>query len=206
MMLAIHLLCERIVFGKCLVVTMPVTAAIRARFRLERHVDMIDASAEALEHIGEHRIVFELQIICADFDGRVPVAEVIRGPCQRERIGRTHIQHRFRRRDHADQRAIAGNEHIAVAQHRAARQHERDLFAVVECDGKTALAACIKRECERRCTLDQNGRKFDMCAQQLVDRSHVRTGNSVAPSAGLWPARRSATVHRRSPDTSRDRR
>src|SRR6266702_6064436 len=79
MMLAIHLLRERIVLGEGLVMPMPMPAAIRTRLRLERHLDLIDRCAQALEHIGEHRVVFELQIIRADFDGRMPVAEVIRG-------------------------------------------------------------------------------------------------------------------------------
>ena len=91
MMLAIYLLRERIVLSEGLVMTMPMTAAIRARFRLERHLDLIDRSAQTFEHIREYRVVFELQVIRADFDGRVPVAQVIRGACERQHIGRANI-------------------------------------------------------------------------------------------------------------------
>ena len=60
MMLAEHLLRQRVIFGKGLVVPVLVAAAIRARFGLKRHGNLIDRRADALEHIGQHRIVFEL--------------------------------------------------------------------------------------------------------------------------------------------------
>src|SRR4051812_46342166 len=56
MMLAEHLLRQRIVFGESLVVAMLVTAAIRARLGLKRHRHLIDGCSDALQHIGENRI------------------------------------------------------------------------------------------------------------------------------------------------------
>ena len=52
MMLVEYLLGERIVFSEGLIVTMLVTTAIRARFRLERHRHLIHACTDALQHIG----------------------------------------------------------------------------------------------------------------------------------------------------------
>ncbi|MGF6995018.1 hypothetical protein P3T25_003384 [Paraburkholderia sp. GAS32] len=85
---------------------MLVTAAIRAGFRLKWHRHLINACADALEHIGQHRIVFKLQIIRADLDRRVTIAEMISGARQRQRISSADNQHGFRRGDHAHQTTI----------------------------------------------------------------------------------------------------
>ena len=101
---------------------MLVTTTIRARFRLERHRHLIHARADTLQHIGQHRIVFKLQIIRTDFNGRMTIAEVISGTRQRQRIPGARNQHGFRSGDYAYQTAIISDQNIAVAQHRAARQ------------------------------------------------------------------------------------
>lgn len=121
MMLTEHLLRERIVFGEGLVVTMLVSAAIRARFGLERQRYLLDRRADAHEHIGKHRIVFELQIIGADFHRRMTIAEVIRGARERQRIRSAYVKHSFMRGNDTHETAIVGDEHVAVVQHGAAR-------------------------------------------------------------------------------------
>lgn len=121
MMLTEHLLRERIVFGEGLVVTMLVSAAIRTRFGLERQRYLLDRRADAHEHIGEHRIVFELQIIGADFHRRMTIAEVIRGARERQRIRSAYVKHGFMRGNDTHETAIVGDEHVAVVQHGAAR-------------------------------------------------------------------------------------
>lgn len=121
MMLTEHLLRERIVFGEGLVVTMLVSAAIRARFGLERQRYLLDRRADAHEHIGKHRIVFELQIIGADFHRRMTIAEVIRGARERQRIRSAYVKHGFMRGNDTHETAIVGDEHVAVVQHGAAR-------------------------------------------------------------------------------------
>jgi hypothetical protein len=173
MMFAEHLLRERIVFREGLVVTMLVTAAIRAGFRLERHRHLIHACANALQHIGEHRIVFELQIIRADFNGRMTIAEVIRGKRQRQHIFRADDQHRFGRGDDAHQSAVVGDQHIAVAQHGTAWQQQRDFFAVVERGRKTALTTVVEGERQGRRAFHQHRCQFQMRRDQFVESAHV---------------------------------
>ena len=171
-MLAEHLLRERIIFGEALVMPVLVPAAIRAGFRLKRHGRLSDRCADALQHVGEHRIVFELQIIRADFHRRMAIAEVIRRARQRQRIFRAHHEHRFGRRDHAHEAAVVGDQHVAVAQHGAARQQHGHFLAVIERGREAAFAALVESERQRRCALEQHRRELQMRGKQLVEGAH----------------------------------
>ena len=109
MMLAEHLLRQCVVFGERLVVAVLMAAAVRAGLRLERHRNLIDRRADTLQHIGQHRIVFELQIIRADFHRRMTIAQVIRRARERQRVFRTDHQHGFRCGDYSHETAIVRN-------------------------------------------------------------------------------------------------
>lgn len=167
MMLAEHLLRERVVLGEGFVVSMLMAAAIRAGFRLERHRNLIDGRADALEHIGKHRIVFELQIIGADFHWRVAIAEVISGASQSQRIFRTHVEHRFRRGDDAHEATVVGDQYIAVAQHSAARQQQRDFFAAIERGREPALRRSSNASVSVGARLTSTGASFRCGAMSL---------------------------------------
>jgi hypothetical protein len=173
-MLVEHLLRDRVIFGKRLIVPMPMPAAISAGFRLERQRHLLDRSPKPRQHIREHGIVFELQIIDAHFDRCMPVTEVISGACERQHIGRTNQQHSFRGRGNTHEAAVVGNEHIAVAQHGAAWQHKRDFLARIEGRGKATLAARLERQRQTRCARNQHARDLHMRIKTFVDRSHTR--------------------------------
>jgi hypothetical protein len=111
--------------------TMLMPAAISTRFRLERLRFMRDETAQPLQHVLENRIRFELQIFRADFNGRVPITQMISSTRQKTHARRTHDQHVFGCRHHAHEAAVICNEHVAIREHGAARHHERDFFAVV---------------------------------------------------------------------------
>ena len=151
MMLIEDLLRERVVLGEGFIVTMLVAAAIRAGLGLERLRLALDVHAEALEHVFEHRIGFELQIVRADFDRRMPVAEMIGRARERSaRLGARTISTSCAAATTRTKRAVVGDEHVAVAQHGAARHHERDLLAVVERRGEPALAARVEGKSQGR--------------------------------------------------------
>jgi hypothetical protein len=173
-MLVEHFLRDRVVFGKSRVVPMPVPAAISAGLGLKRQRHLFDRRPEPRQHVRQHGIVFELQIIDAHFNRRMPVAEVIRRARQRQHIGRTNQQHGFRGGSNTHEAAVVGNEHIAVAQHGAARQHKRDFFARIERRGQTALAAGLERQRQTGCARNQHAREFHMRIKAFVDRSHTR--------------------------------
>ena len=185
-----HRLRERIVFGECLVVTMFVTAAIRTRLRHKRGIGLFDSHAEPAQHIGEHRIVLDLEIAFADLDGRVPIAQMVGSARERKRGGARHTQHGFGSCDHADHGAIVSDQHIAVGENRAARQHDAHFFATVELRREAALAPLVKRQRQRGGTREQGLRDPGAGGNQSIECSHVdRSGfTQGAASPGSGPA------------------
>ncbi|ALS59954.1 hypothetical protein AT302_09465 [Pandoraea norimbergensis] len=152
MVLMENLLRERIVFRERRVVAVFVAAAVGTGFRLEGHQRFGHVDIQSQQHIAQHRIGFELEIPVANFDRRMTIAEVIRCPGERERRRCRHQQHRFRRGLYANQSTIVRDQHIATAQHRAARQEHRDFFTGFQRGTQTAFAACIEGQHQRRCT------------------------------------------------------
>ena len=64
------------------IVSRPVRHArcvIGAGLGLECRVGFVDAQAHAAQHVGQHMVGLELQAVGLDFEGDVPVAQVIRG-------------------------------------------------------------------------------------------------------------------------------
>lgn len=146
--------------------------AISPGLRLKRQRHLLDHRADPLEHIREHRIIFELQIIRPNLNRRMPVAKVISRARKRQRIPRGDHQNGLRRRDYPHQRTILRDQHIAIAQHRATRQHQRHLFAIIKRRRQTALATRIEIERQCRRTLDQHCSELDLRIDQFVDSAH----------------------------------
>jgi hypothetical protein len=186
------LLRERVVLYKRLVMPVLVTAAIRARLRLKRSRGVLHMRAQTLEHVFQHRIGFQFQLSRGHFHRRVPIAQVVRSAREGNGIVGVYNQHILRRGNHANQAAIVGDQHVTVAQHRAARQHQRHFLTVIQRDGQAAPAAVIEGKGERGRALDQRCGKFRF--NTFVDRAHrvseIRIGSSAAPSARRLPARR----------------
>ena len=164
------LLRKRVVLYKRLVMPMLVTTAIRARLRLEWRRRVLDMRAETLQHVFQHGIGFQFQLPRAHFHRRVPIPQMIGGACQRNGIVGMHDQHILCSRNDTHEAAIVGDEHIAVAQHRAARQHQRYFLAVIQRRGEAALAAVIEGKGERRRALDQRCGQFRF--DTFIDRAH----------------------------------
>jgi len=170
MMFIEDLLRERVVLYKRLVMPVLVTAAIRARLRLERRARVIHMRAETFQHVFQHGISLQFQLCRAHFHRRVPIPQMIGGACQRNGVVGMHDQHILFCRDHANQAAVVGNQHVAVAQHRAARQHQRDLLTIIQRGGEAAFAAVIEGKGERGRAFDQRCGKFRF--DTFVDRAH----------------------------------
>ena len=114
-------------------VSVSVSARVGAAFRLEGGVFVRDDQVHAPEHLGQHVVGLDLQVVGPQLDLHVPVAQV---------VGRAHQvegaavlgavpdhHHRLRRRLHAHQRAVLGHEHVAAAHHRAAGQEDTERAA-----------------------------------------------------------------------------
>jgi hypothetical protein len=138
------LLRERIVLYKRLVMAMLVAAAIRARLRLERRHRVIHMRAQTLQHVFQHRIGFQLQLSGIHFHRRVAIAQVVCGARQGNGVVSMYNQHILRCGDHAHEATVVGNEHVTVAQHRSARQHQCNFLTAIQRSGQAALAAVIE--------------------------------------------------------------
>ena len=167
-----HLLRNGIVLGECLVVAVLVPAAIRAGFRCERVLDLFNLHTQASQHVGEHRVVFDLKITVADLDWRMTVAKVISGPRQRAGARPGHAQYRLRRGNDAYEAAIFGHEDIALAQHGPTRHQQADVLTAVERGDEPTFSPVVKGKRQRGRTRKQ--RLGEPCAgrDQSVKRSH----------------------------------
>ena len=89
------------------------------RHRHHRHV-------HGTQHVGQHMVGLDLQVVGLQFDGYVAVAQVVGGAGQVK--GRAvfcasgDAQHGLRRGLHPHQRAVFGHQHITAAHHGATGQ------------------------------------------------------------------------------------
>eukprot|EP01041_Mallomonas_annulata_P025227 gene25226-46215_t len=78
------------------------------------------------QHVGQHVVGLDLEVVGLQFDRHMAVAQVVGGTGQIERravvLAVRDDQHRLWRRNHADHGAVFGHQHIAAAHQRAARQ------------------------------------------------------------------------------------
>lgn len=167
-----YLLRERVVFGERGIVPMTMPSAVGARFGMKRQRFARDARTQARQHRLEHGVCLELQIVDADLHRRVPIAEMVGRTRERQRVGGAHHEHGFGRGDHAHERTVVGDEHVAIGQHGAAWHDERDFFARIERGGEAALATRVvsERECGRAGY--ERGGEFRGRGNTFIDRAH----------------------------------
>ena len=101
-------------------------AAVGAAFGLERQICFHHGHVHAAQHVGQHMVGFDLEVVGLQLDGHMAVAQVVGSARQVERRAvrraRRDAQHGLRRGDDADERTVLGHQHITAAHHAAARQ------------------------------------------------------------------------------------
>ena len=133
MMLMKHRLHRRIVLRERRIVPMLVSAAIGARFRLERGLFGLDRQAQATQHVVQHMVVLKAQQAGFDLQRHMTVTQVVGGAGQQVRVGAAHRGHCLGRRQHADQvGAIGIGQQFTAAQQVAAFEHQAGLAAIVQ--------------------------------------------------------------------------
>lgn len=85
----------------------------------------------------------------------MPIAQVVGRARERQRVRRAHDEHGLRGGDHTHERAVFGNEHVAIGKDRPARHDEPDFFPRIERGGEAALAPRAIGEREGGRTRDQ---------------------------------------------------
>ncbi len=176
------------------IVPMPVavrpttTVAVRTPFGLERRGRFGHVQMHRRQHLGEHRIGFDLQVVGPHFDRDVAVAEVVRRPCEvaRRAMGGAgaHDEHRLCGGVHAHQAAVVNDEQVAAANDAAARQENGDAAAAAVGQLEAAAAADIPRQFDRRRAALQRRRDATAAGNALVGCQHGGR-LSIAPDATL---------------------
>ena len=149
---------------------------IGAAFGFERQVLCFHDEVHGAQHVGQHMVGLDLEVVGLQFDGHMAVAQVVGGACQVKRCAMVGAvgddQHGLRRRNHAHQRAVFGYQHIAAAHQGAARQKNAQ-FAPGRIGGrKTAFLANVPVEFDRGGTLEQNGCKALAMGDEFGDLDH----------------------------------
>ena len=186
--------------------TMTMPARVRPGFGLERGLFLRHDQVHALQHLGQHMIGFDLQVVGLEFDLHMPVAQVIGRACQVEgramlRTG-PHQQHRLRRSFNPHQRAVLGHQHIAAAHHRAAWQEDAQGAAQGIRGVEAALLARVPVKADAGGALEEHGGQAAPGGHEFVDGEHETTedvmvgkcrGGRVAGLYERWPATWSAS-------------
>ena len=91
--------------------------------------------AHASQHVGQHMVGFDLEVICLQFDGDMAIAQVVSRTHEVKRRAVVRVmgdaQHRLRRRHHLEQRTIFAHQHIPAANGAAPRKKHTHLAAGV---------------------------------------------------------------------------
>jgi DNA-binding winged helix-turn-helix (wHTH) protein len=137
------------------------------------------------QHVGQHVVGFEQQAVRLQLQRHVAIGQVVGRAQQVTRravlAAGAHHQHRLRRGQHLDERAVLGHGHVATAQHRAAGQHEAELTAGRVHRVEAALLAQVPVQLHRRCTAQQHGGQALGLGDDFVDDQHAR----IVAAAGL---------------------
>ena len=82
------------------------------------------------QHVGQHVVGFNLQVIRLEFNGYVPIAQMVGGADQVVRrsmlAAMCDAQHRLWCSDDAHQRTVVEHQHVATTYHGAPRKKNAD--------------------------------------------------------------------------------
>ena len=120
-----------VVMSMCIAMTMAMVVttpmlAIGTVFGFETFTHLVDNEVHGTQHIGQHMVGFDFQVIGLQFNGYMAVAQVIGGAGQVKRravrCAMGDAQHALWRGQHLEQRAVFAHQHIATTHHLAALQ------------------------------------------------------------------------------------
>ena len=100
---------------------MAAVVAIRTTFRLERFRHLHHGHVHGPQHVGQHMVGLDLQVVGLELDRHMAVAQVVGGARQIKRramLGTSgDAQHGLWRSSNTDQRTVFGHQHIAATHH-----------------------------------------------------------------------------------------
>ena len=132
------------------------------------------------QHVGQHMVRLDLQVVGLEFDRHMPVAQVVGGAHQVERrpvLGAVgDAQYRLRRGDHAHQRAVFGHQYIATAHGGAAGQKDAQCAARRVGGVEAAFLAHVPVQFNRGSAFEQHRRQPGASRHEFVDGEHGGSG------------------------------
>jgi hypothetical protein len=104
------------------------TVAIRSRFGLESGLDLLDFHAHLPHEVGQHMVGLDFQMIRLQFNGHMPIAQVVggahQGPVRAGVRRRVDAQNRLGSGLDPDQTAVFGHQNITASNHGSTRQED----------------------------------------------------------------------------------
>ena len=145
-------------------------------FGLESHLRLGHVQVQGVQHVGQLRVGFDLEVVCLQFKLNATFAQMVGRTQQVEgramRPARGDDEHVFRGGFHTDHAAVLRHQHITTAHHRGLGQlHiQRATLAVhgIEMLG-LAKAPSQLNSCG---TFEQHGRQALALREELVDNQH----------------------------------
>ncbi len=185
-----------IVVSVCMTVSMPMTSTlISAAFWLKRRRRFHHVEVQAAQHLRQHVVGFDLQMIGLQVNTHVAVAKVIGGARQVARLAmllaRPDFHHALRRRAHRQKRAIVQHQSVATPHDRATWQKDGHTSTQRVFNFQSALLSVVPIKLDPWCATKQRFGHTRALGQVFVDGWHVgsKTGSSVASSAVMPLAR-----------------
>ena len=167
---------QGLVLGKAGIMAMAMPAAVGAGLGLEGCLHQRDLNPEAGQHVVQHGIVFELEVVGRDFDRDVAVAEMVSGSQQPERCLGRDAQHGLCGSLHGHEAAVIGEQHVSAPEHGATRQHERELAPGGIGGGEAAFLAGVPVEGDVRGAAHEGRSQSPATGQMLGYEEHEGMG------------------------------
>ena len=167
---------QGLVLGKAGIMAVAMPAAVGAGLGLEGCLYQRDLNPEAGQHVVQHGIVFELEVVGRDFDRDVAVAEMVSGTQQPERCVGRDAQHGLCGSLHGHEAAVIGEQHVSAPEHGATRQHERELAPGGIGGGEAAFLAGVPIEGDVRGAAHEGRSQSPATGQMLGYEEHEGMG------------------------------
>ena len=156
------------------IMRVPMTASgVGTAFWLKPFLASLDDQVHGTQHVGQHMVGLDFQMIAFELDLHMPVAQV---------VGRSHqikgravlgagrdTQDRLRRCNHPDQGAVGGHQHVATAHHRAARQKNAQMPPSRVGGVKAAFLPHVPVELDGGGAFDQHRREARALSHEFGD-------------------------------------
>lgn len=167
----ISLLSQLVIFREGLVQPVLVAAGVGARFRVKGRLQRLQAQAQRLQQAAQYRVGLDLQEVGIELYRGVAIAQVV-GSLNQLRRGATGSQHGLRGGKDFHKTAVVGHQHVAVAQNRAARHEDCNLFTRVQGGCQAAAATFVIGQDQLGTACQQGTCNALSGADFLVNSSH----------------------------------